>query len=558
MRTWRVHLGTLDWRQVFASVSALLAFMCPTARAADNREAVVDQLFSSYQASTPGCSLGVVANGAFVLRRNYGSAKLELGVPLSNDSVFYIASVSKQFTASAVVLAAEQKLFSLDDSVRKYIPELPSYAQAVTIRQMLHHASGFRDVWSIIDVSGRSLADTHTTKELFQLIVRQKALDFEPGTEYQYNNTNYFLLGEIIRRASGKSLAQFAEANMFHPLGMTKTHFHDDRSMVVPGRVSAYSPTRSGEFTVNWSTNFDNVGSGGVMTTVDDLLRWDQNYYANRLGDGSLIQELAAPFTLANGQPLGVIAGGDNTYRGLKIIEMAGAMFGYRADLLRFPTQRFTVICLCNSAAADPVGMSRKIADLYLANDFSPSPAVSKNTSTRKPVRNADVKSFAGRYLDPRDHTVLSFTVGDHGLMWRNGVLSATAADTFESGSGRVFRFKKLGSDIEVVTLSNGFPGFTGKKIPDFHPDTATLQAYAGVYSSMEINASYELRVEGDHLVVYREVPLPEALSPVTNDEFDSPAIGRVSFHRDDDGRISELGIYFDGIRDLRFARLRD
>lgn len=270
----------------------------------------VDGIFAAYDKNdSPGCALGVIRDGAFIYRKGYGMASLELGVPLSSQSVFYMGSVSKQFTAASVVLAAEQGYLALGDNVRKYIPELPDYGHPVTLREMLHHTSGFRDVLGLLDLSGRSALDLHPKAELIDLVARQKALNYNPGDEFLYSNTNYFLLAEVVSRAAKRRFSQFAAENIFRPLGMSHTRFYDDPTLVVPGRVPAYEPAPNGTFLVDWSTNFDKVGDGGLMSSVDDLLLWDRNFYDNKLGKGTLIQEMRTRGVLNGGKQISYALG---------------------------------------------------------------------------------------------------------------------------------------------------------------------------------------------------------------------------------------------------------
>ncbi|MDP9050566.1 MAG: beta-lactamase family protein [Acidobacteriota bacterium] len=194
------------------------------------------------------------------------------------------------------------RIFSLDDDVRKYIPELPDYGQPVTLREMLHHTSGFRDYFGLFALSGENPEDVHSNQEVLELIAHQKPLNYTPGAEFLYSNTNYFLLAEVVKRGTKKTLSEFAAENIFQPLGMTHTRFDDDRSAVVPGRVPAYSPGKNDTFLVDWSTNFDLVGDGGLMSSVDDLLQWDRNFYENRLGKGSLPKGMEAVGVLNNGK----------------------------------------------------------------------------------------------------------------------------------------------------------------------------------------------------------------------------------------------------------------
>src|SRR5271154_3923155 len=382
-----------------------LGFLTGQALAADEKQEKVDKIFASYnQAGSPGCAVGVMEDGNFVYRKGYGMGSVELGVPLTSQSVFYMGSVSKQFTAASVVLAAEQGFLSLDDDIRKYVPELPSYGKTITLRQMLHHTSGFRDILGLLFLAGRNFEDIHPTSELLDLLSRQKALNYQPGEEYLYSNTNYFLMSVVIPRATGKPLSQFAEENIFKPLGMTHTRFYDDHSVVVPGRVPAYEPRTAGGFRIDWSTNFDKIGDGGLMSSVDDLLLWDRNFYDNKLGKGTLLKEMQTKGVLNSGKQIEYALGlFISTYRGLPIVEHGGALFGYRTELLRFPDQKFSVIVLCNLGTSRPSKLAYQVADLYLASQLSPEPSASD-------VASADAQSFAGWYRNLDSHSVLEIT----------------------------------------------------------------------------------------------------------------------------------------------------
>src|SRR5580693_3801567 len=212
--------------------------------------------------------------------------------------------------------------------------------ETVTLRQMLHHTSGFRDFLDLLELSGRSILDKHSSDELVDLIARQKALNFKPGAEYLYSNTNYFLLAVVISRVTKKPFSEFAAENIFRPLGMTHTRFYDDRTVVLPDRVPAYGPGSNGGFQVGWSTNYDIVGSGGLMSSVNDLLPWDQNFYKNRLGDSSFLREMETRGVLNDGSQINYALGLEvGSYRGLPVVEHNGALMGYRTEILRFPEQ---------------------------------------------------------------------------------------------------------------------------------------------------------------------------------------------------------------------------
>ncbi len=515
----------------------------------------VDEIFAIYsKPGSPGCSLGVIHDGDFIYRKLYGSASLELGVPLSPQSVFYMGSVSKQFTAAAVVLAAEQGYLSLDDDVHKYIPELPDYAHVLTLRQMIHHTGGFRDFFSLIFLSGRDVSDFNSSEQILKLVVRQKGLNNVPGDEWIYSNTNYFLLGIAVQRATKKSLAEFANQNIFQPLGMSHTLFYDDHTLVMPGRVAAYDPGPHDTFRVDWSTTYDIVGSGGLMSTLDDLLLWDRNFYANRLGKGTLTRELQTPGVLNNGNTISYAMGLDlGNYRGLRIVEHSGALFGYRTVLLRFPEQKFTVICLCNVANAVPENLARRVVDLYLADKLQVgASAVARAGNGNFP----DPAEFAGKYLDPRTHLMYSFTASNGNLMAWGGVLRRINANQFYDLGSNVITFEPSQGSMKARLDLKGETYFSGSRIRELRLGEPALAAYAGQFRSTELEATYSLSlVQGALILRNRDNP-PQNLTPVAQDEFEAGDFGRLVFKRGSDGRVSGFSIFTQGARGVEFQKI--
>ena len=520
---------------------------------ADDRTREVSELFAVFnQPGSPGCSVGVIRDGNFIYKRSFGYGSLELGVPLTSESIFYMASVSKQFTAASIVLAAEQGHLSLDDDVRKYLPELPDYGRRITLRQMLHQTSGFRDFLDLVFISGRNAADLASPAEILKLIARQKGLNNVPGAEWVYSNSNYFLLGEVLRRATGKSLAHFAAENIFQPLGMTHTLFYEDNTLVVPNRVAAYDPGQEGNFLVDWSTSYDIVGGGGLMSSVDDLLSWDRNFYANKLGKGTLPVELQSHGVLNNGNQIDYALGlslGD--YRGLPIVEHNGALFGYHSAFLRFPQERFSVIVLCNLATAGPEALARKIADLYLAPDFKPT----KNTLTAASDL-PDSAAFAGTYRDPHTKTLYTFTA-DHGnlIAW-GAVLRRIDAKSFYDLGSNVITFEKVNGKIRCSLAIPGEVYFSGDKLEPVQLSEAELTSFAGSYHSDELDATYTLSAEKGKLTVQEGDKPAVIFDPATQDEFFSSDFRSLVFQPDANQRISGFKVFTQAARGIMFNRV--
>jgi CubicO group peptidase (beta-lactamase class C family) len=537
------------------AVTVVLAFVVAlAAHGGDTDRQKVDRIFAAYDnAGSPGCALGVIRNGDFIYRRGYGMGSLELNVPLTPESVFYMGSVSKEFTAASVVLAAEQGFLSLDDNVRKYIPELPDYGHPITLRQMLHHTSGLRDFLTLVDLSGQHQADLHSKDEFIDLIARQKNLNNIPGDEYIYSNTNYFLLGEVVTRATKKSLNDFATENIFKPLGMSHTRFYDDHTFVLPGRVAAYQPGSNGSFLVDWSTNYEAVGAGGLMSSVDDLLFWDRNFYENKLGKGTLLKELQTRGVLNNGKQIGYALGLElGTYRGLPTVEHGGALFGYRTEILRFPDQRFSVVCLCNFATANGSAFARRIADVYLEKSLQP--------ETKSPDRSAGTSSpdpapFIGRYLDTRTHSIYSFTVSNGSLMAWGVKLQRIGPNQFRDLGTGIITFEQVGGSMRVTLDLDDQPFFSGNRVEELRLGDAALAEFSGSYRSAELDATYRLSVKNGSLDLRTNWNQPIKLHPIVTDEFESEDLGTLVFHRDANHRVSGFSVFAGRVRDVGFEK---
>jgi CubicO group peptidase (beta-lactamase class C family) len=370
--------------------------------------AAVDQVFAEFtKPGSPGCALGVFRDGKITYEKGYGLANVEEDVPITPQSVFDIGSTSKQFTAASILLLEKRGKLSVGDDVRKYIPELPDYDQTISLLNLLNHTSGVRDYLTLFELAGINLDGVTTDDYALAMIVRQKKLNFAPGTDYLYSNSGFFLLSVIVKRVSGESLREFAQENVFGPLGMTHTIYRDDHTLLVPHRALAYDPEPNGGYGLDVSY-FEQTGDGAVHTTVEDLQRWDENFYSGQVGGKALLAELQEPGKLTSGKTLdyakGLVIG---EYRGLRTVAHGGSWGGYRAQLLRFPDQHFSVACLCNLASANTTRLARAVAEVYLAGLMKPeqaatgpaSPATTPEGGVREPkLSPAELGAYAGDY----------------------------------------------------------------------------------------------------------------------------------------------------------------
>ena len=355
----------------------------------------VDKLFADWDKSdSPGCSLGISRNGTVVYERGYGMVNLELGVQITPGSVFPAASISKQFTAMSVLLLAQRGKLSLDDKVKKFISGWSYTEHPITIRHLLTHTSGLRDVFTLLGIAAPRESGTNVNDAIAAMLARQRGLNFTPGTEFQYNNGGYNLLGTIVKRVSGQSLRDFADANIFKPLGMSHTHFHDDPAMLVPNRASGYSAGKSGFRLAKPEGGV--VGNAGLYTTARDLLLWEQNFVDGRVGGPTLVAEMQKP-AIATDWGDGSFYGfglAIGEYRGLRMVGHGGGDAGISAYVARFPDQGLAVAVLGNLDSINTIALVRGVADIYLANSFpAPSDTNAELCRTgsveRQPLRNS-------------------------------------------------------------------------------------------------------------------------------------------------------------------------
>ncbi len=420
---------------------------------------------------TPGCSLGVYRDGEIVYARGYGMANLEYGIANSPRTVFRIGSTSKQFTAMAIAVLAEAGELSLDDRLRRHFPEMPSYAETLTIHHLVHHTSGLRDYLTLAWMA--ELGDEYSIQEAVALVTRQKELNFPPGEEYLYSNSNYFLLAELVERVTGKPLRGWADENLFRRLGMRNTHFHDDHTHLVRNRADGHMPAENGGFQLSM-TRLDMVGDGGVFTTVEDLLLWDRNFYANRLGkgDADLITTVETPARLNDGgateYAFGLMVG---EHRGVRVIGHGGAFVGFRAAMDRYPDHRLTVAVLCNLGTVNPGLLARQVAELYLADvmeDVGEATAGATASDGATPERGervspsaAELLAYAGRFHSDelRSEQVLEVVDGVLVLRRRDEDVELTPLfpDVFTGGQGFTLRFERdAAGAVTALTLNAG------------------------------------------------------------------------------------------------------
>jgi CubicO group peptidase (beta-lactamase class C family) len=533
----------------------------------------VNQLFAQLdKPDTPGCALAIIKDGQIIYQRGYGTANLELSVPITTGSVFNVGSVAKQFTAASILMLAQQGKLSLDDDVRNYVSEVPDFGTPITIRNLIHHTSGLRDHLEMLEMSGWRNDDVHTEKDVLDMVARQRTLNFKPGDEYSYSNTGYVLLAVIVKRITKQSLSEFAEANIFKPLGMTNTRFYDDHRAVIKGLADGYLPKEGGGFQ-KWMPADDFLGAGSMFTTVEDLARWDKNFYDRKVGGDALIEQMLTPGALNDGEKLeyafGLLA---SPYKGLRTVYHNGARLGYRAELVRFPDQRFSVACLCNTRAINPDALARRIADIYLADQFKQVAGNPNNLITA--VQNAvsisekELSSVAGLYWNPVSDNVRRVYVKDGKLTFARlpgseSALAPLGANRFQMLGVRnkieiVFKRPRPNAPLQMfLTVDGGKPSLHEPvKRTDYKP--RQLTEFAGEYHSPELNTTYSIAAQGDKLLLRTGNWGDFSLAARFNDSFANPEeFGSIMFTRDRKNKVSGFVLRSGKVKNLRFDKIK-
>jgi CubicO group peptidase (beta-lactamase class C family) len=427
----------------------------------------VDRIFAQWdRPDSPGCALGVLRDGGFVYERGYGMANLDYDIPNSPSLVYYVGSDSKQFTAASIALLVIDGKLSLDDDIRKYIPEMPDYGTPITINHLLHHTSGIRDIYVLMSLGGLRLEDVFSDSEEVALIARQKELNFKPGDDYLYSNSGYFLLAEIVKRVTGKSLREFADERIFRPLGMSHTHFHDEPGHVMKGRAMSYEPDGHGSYRISYLQNFDKIGAGGLYTSIEDLRLWDENFYTHQVGGGALQKLIHTRGVLNRGDTIPYAFGNNVTsYRGLRVDEHGGSLMGYKAEILRFPDQHFSVLTTCNLGSINPGPLAEQVAEVYLGDRMGPKDLRPLADSRRRGViaagapalSAAELTAYAGDYYSDEVDATYHVTVSGGSLLYSARhmpaqMLTLIGPDTFRARGGITLHFERtVGASIPAA-----------------------------------------------------------------------------------------------------------
>lgn len=556
-------------KQKFESTRFLaILLMCLIAGCQNNTEKKVDKIFAQWNTDhTPGVAVAVVKDGKTIFKKGYGMANLEYGISNSPSSVFHIASVSKQFTAFSILLLEKEGKLSLEDDIRKYIPEVPDFGKTITLRHLASHTSGLRDQWNLLAMAGWRLDDVITKEHVLKLVSNQKDLNFDPGDEYVYCNTGFTLLAEVVARVSGMSFAEFTELEIFKPLDMVNTLFYDDHEKIVPNRAYSYNKIDSLSYKKS-VLSYANVGATSLFTTVEDLSQWAMNFQNLKVGDKGIIEKMNTPTILNNGKTIGGALGQFvDEYKGVQEISHGGADAGYRSFFARYPEQDLAVIVFSNDGSFNSGGLARQVADVFL-----------EGIAAYEDLKKADLEDVKGEF-DIDLNTLLNY-VGDYELepgfiltiRENDGKLSVQptgeplyrlkpiSEKEFKVGDLEFvieFRTGQLGV-AESLLLHDGDDAREAKKSEPFDHTKLELSEFVGTYYSDELSTAYQLVIENDMLIArhYRHPDIQ--FNPIKKDFFlgNTWFFGQAEFVRNEKGEITGLKASSGRVRNVKFVKV--
>jgi CubicO group peptidase (beta-lactamase class C family) len=546
-------------RKNFLVVLAVVAFL-PTAiwaQVPDKAKVVAgadrafEKVTKAYVAPAPGCAAAVSLNGDVVFEKAFGLADLEHNVPNTTQTIFESGSVAKQFTAAALVLLQQDGKLSIDDPVRKYIPELPDYGSPLTIRHLLNHTSGLRDWGTVMSLTGAGRGERVISQDLaLDVITHQRALDFTPGSEYSYSNSGYNLSAIIVERVSKQKFPAFVEERLFKPLGMKSSSWRDDYQRVVPGRAQAYSRSGNGPWRLNMP--FMNVyGNGGMLTTVGDWMKWNAMLDSQSLG-APLVNALETRGVLNDGRKIAYALGLEvNTYKGLKDVSHGGATAGYQTFLARYPDNKVSVGVMCNGTSPSAGEIAASITDEI----FGPFPEPAKTESAK--VTEDELKKFVGIWRNEKTHTPARFAIQNGIPGWRGARLVPMGGGQFTAGNTRLkFTLDKDGNPLSAETIDSD--GEVRRFLPEkeWKPTPEDLASFKGDWFSEEAGATLTVAVDADKVFIKQRPVTSLQMQPLYKDHFIVQG-NVVWFTRDKNGTVDGMHVGASRMRDMPFVRVK-
>ncbi len=520
-------------------------------KVAAGAERAFEKFTKAYVGPAPGCAAAVSLNGDVVFEKAFGLADLEHNVSNTTQTIFESGSVAKQFTAAALVLLQQDGKLSLDDPVKKYIPELPDYGAPLTIRHLLNHTAGLRDWGTVLSLTGAGRGDRVISQDLaFDIVIHQRALDFTPGSEYSYSNSGYTLAATIVERVSKQKFPAFIEERLFKPLGMKNSSWRDDYQRIVPGRAQAYSRQGSGPWRLNMP--FMNVyGNGGMLTTIGDWMKWNAMLESRSLG-APLVDALETRGVLNDGRKISYALGLTvDSYKGLKDVAHGGATAGYQTFLTRYPDKKVSIGVMCNGTSPSAGAIAAGITDEI----FGPFPEAPKTEAAK--VSDDELKKFVGIWRNEKTHAPARFVIENGVSRWSGARLVPMGGGQFVVGTNQLkFTLSKDGNPINAETVDSDGEVTRFVRETEWTPTPADLASLKGDWFSEEAGATFTVAVDADNAFIKQRPTTSLPMQPLYKDHFGVQGFV-VWFTRDKDGKVNGLHVGTSRMRDMPFVRMK-
>ena len=539
----------------------------------------VDHIFERYtKPGSPGCAVAVIKEEAIQYQQGYGLANLENEVPITPATVFNIGSMAKQFTAFAIALLEAEGKLSLDDDIRTYLPEMHDFGTVITIRHLIHHSSGLRCSFpELLALAEWRDTDATTTQDVYWLLKKQRGLNFLPGEEYAYSNSNYILMARICEQVSGQSFAAFCQERIFQPLGMTHSVINDSFFKIIPNRALGYYDEGPDKW-CNAPLTDSVVGPTNVYTSVQDLAKWDENFYTGKVGGPAVIQRMIQPGRLNDGTELdyafGLMVGPAHKHRGWQMVEHGGGQGGYGSWMMRFPELHLSVVVLFNHFLWDMQDFALKVADLYVEDRTEPAVQVEESEPSAAiesiiELSKEQLKNKVGTYFNAQRAASRQVTFAEGVLQFQGYALAPLNEDLFyfevEPQTKVAFVSGDEGTVTEVKTITSSGE-YRYERVETTAPTPEELAAYAGCYYSPELDIHWTFLAEEDHLIAERRKYPDSQLTALFRDTFKddwTPLMGYpttylVRFERDEQDNIVGLTVSGDRVRNIRFNRQKE
>jgi CubicO group peptidase (beta-lactamase class C family) len=509
-------------------------------------EGKVDQAAAQLYKDTPGAVVGVIKGGKLAFVKGYGAADLTYGIPFTAETPTNIGSSSKQFTGFALALLASRGKLSLDDDVRKHIPELKDFGKKITLRHLLSHTTGYREFINTLIIEGRQVleGDYIAPDEVIKVINRQPTLQNEPGAEFNYNNSAFSLAAIVVERVTGRPFAEWMREEVFLPLGMTKTWVRANPGQIIPGRSVGYIAGEGGFREVR--DLHASQGAGGINTTPGDVAKWWHNFKTGELGGQAVIKEMTTSFVLNDGKPsnygYGVFL---DTNRGLRRWQHGGNDVAHSSTFVYYPDLDAGYVVFSNYQGV-PGGLANVVADAFFGQYMTAPQRASANATSGVDVPPATLRRYAGKY----EMTTLGgllLTVELQAGQLRLQLpgqpvlpLRPTSMTSFEvvGAPARITFDTAADSSVEGITFQQDGAQHPGKRVVE-KAAVVDLTSFAGRYFSEELETFYDLSVEGGQLVIRHRRFGPVALTHTNGDSFSGTMpVSQVVFRRDADGKV--------------------